>query len=154
VIDPDTKSNLTFQLGQLVKAIAKRQDDARQNALARIGFNVDLAACSPSLSEEVVNRFLELLRDGDAEIIREMKALADNNMPEDSDEEMQGNNSDATMTSRPGSNSGSDTSSLGSDDDATMASSLRSDDDATMASSSGNNDDATMGNSSGSASGW
>ena len=77
-----------------MKAIAKRQDDARQNALARIGFNVDLAARHHSLSEEeVVNPFLELLRVGDAEIVREMKALADNNMPEDSDEEMSGGNS-------------------------------------------------------------
>jgi uncharacterized membrane protein YccC len=96
VIDPDTKSNLTFQLGQLVKAIAKRQDDVRQDALAMVAARLDLAARRHSLSEEVVNHFLELLRDGNAEIIREMKALTDNNMPEDSDEEMQGNNSVAS----------------------------------------------------------
>ena len=78
MIDPDTKSNLTFQLGQLVKAIAKRQDDSRDYPLAMVAAIFDLSSCRPSLSEEVVNRFLELLRDGDAEIIREMKALADN----------------------------------------------------------------------------
>ena len=161
-----------------MKAIDSRRDDRRDYSLAMVAACLDLAAPHCPLSVEFAIPFMEMVRDGSAGILLEIKAMADN-MSEDSDDEdmpggiddammtsSPGSNSDAMMTSSPGSDadatmtssSGSDsdatmTSSSGSDDDATMKSSLGSDDDATMASSSGSNDDAAMANSSGSASG-
>ena len=122
----------------LLEAIHIDGEDPRAYAYALALIEVDLgrAALMSSLSVEVGTQFMEMLRNGSAEIIREIKTLADDNMCKDSDEDMSGSSrspSDATM--------GSVTISLGSTSDAMMASSVTnpcgSASDVTMATSSG-----------------
>jgi hypothetical protein len=95
-------------------------------------FFLDCAARPCPLSVEAAIPFMEMVRDSSAEILREMKALADNMSEDSDDEDMPWGNDDASMASSPGGNN-----------DVSMASYPGSDSDASMASSHGSYSDRT-----------
>ena len=107
-IDYDTKAGVGFHLQQLLNAIDRGRNASIPGVLEGMEYYLTRTACHPPLSAEVVTSFMDMLRWGTSEIIRTITALADDNMPEDTDEEMRGNDSDGTMintASSPGSGS-------------------------------------------------
>ena len=146
-IDSDTKRSVAHHLGRLLDAIHRGREGSRTHSLAIIAAILDHAARSdPPLGFEVVTPFMEMLRGGTSEIISEIKALADYNLPEDIDEESLGVIFDATMAD-PSSNNTSDTTMAdpsGSFSDTTMAYSSGNISDTNMASSSDSDSEASM----------
>ena len=114
-IDYDTKAGVAFHLRQLLNAIDRGQNASIPRMLTGMEYYLTGIACHTPLSADVVTSFMNMLRHGTPEIIRTITELADDNMPEDTDEEMRGNNSDGTMSSTASS------SSPGSDSDDSMA---------------------------------
>ena len=121
-------------LGQLVEAIDGRLDDSRNCVLALMIKTI--SGPHRESHVDVVNRFMEMVRGGSAETIREIKALLVS-MPEESDENMSGSNFDVTMASSSGSNS-----------DTPMAFPSESNSDTPMSTSSGAYSDVPMSTSS------
>ena len=123
-LGPRARERLTFLLGQLLQVT----DTGRDGELAVIELCLSPAVCHPEpvAHATTVTFFLAILRDGPIEVLRAIKALADNaSSAVDSDVDMTGSDSSLETSVHSGLSGNHSDATMGGSDESTSDASMQ-----------------------------